>query len=73
MKNTIQAVIFDCDGTLVDSEVPGALALPERLTIPFCVATNGSREKAELTLGLTGLLKYFPDRLFSACEVELQA
>ena len=141
MKNNIQAVIFDCDGTLVDSEVPGmdvlhahacalglvftreqahqrfrgvrmadciawigaqlqykpdgfevdfarsvrsaqaerfregldvipgAFELLERLTIPFCVATNGPREKAELTLGLTGLLKYFPDRLFSAYEV----
>lgn len=141
MKNNIQAAIFDCDGTLVDSEVPGmdvlhahacalgldftreqahqrfrgvrmadciawigaqlqhkpegfevdfarrvrsaqaerfreglavipgAAELLERLTIPFCVATNGPREKAELTLGLTGLLKYFPDRLFSAYEV----
>lgn len=141
MKDNIQAVIFDCDGTLVDSEVPGmdvlhahacalgleftreqahqrfrgvrmadciawigaqlqhkpdgfevdfarrvrsaqaerfseglavipgACELLERLTIPFCVATNGPREKAELTLGLTGLLKYFPDRLFSAYDV----
>lgn len=141
MKNNIQAIIFDCDGTLVDSEVPGmdvlhahacalgldftreqahrrfrgvrmadciawigaqlqhkpdgfevdfarsvrsaqaerfseglavipgAFELLERLTIPFCVATNGPREKVELTLGLTGLLKYFPDRLFSAYEV----
>jgi HAD superfamily hydrolase (TIGR01509 family) len=137
----IQAVIFDCDGTLVDSEVPGmdvlhshasalgidftreqahhqfrgvrmadciawisaqlkrkpdsfelnfarsvrraqaerfrqgldvipgAFDLLERLTIPFCVATNGPREKVELTLGLTGLLKFFPGRLFSAYEV----
>lgn len=141
VHNKIQAVIFDCDGTLVDSEVPsmdvlhahacalgleftreqahqqfrgvrmadclawigaqlphkpegfevdfmrsvrsaqavrfsealavmpGAIELLERLTIPFCVATNGPREKAELTLGLTGLLKYFPGRLFSAYEV----
>lgn len=141
MKNNIQAVIFDCDGTLVDSEVPGmdvlhaharalgldftreqahqqfrgvrmadciawigaqlqhkpagfevdfarrvrtaqaerfnaglaiipgAFELLERLTIPFCVATNGPREKVELTLGLTGLLRFFPERLFSAYEV----
>jgi HAD superfamily hydrolase (TIGR01509 family) len=141
VKNNIQAVIFDSDGTLVDSEVPGldvlhaqaralglditreqapqqfrgvrmadciawigaqlqhkpvgfevdfarsvrsaqaerfneglavipgAFELLETLTIPFCVATNGPREKVELTLGLTGLLRFFPERLFSAYEV----
>jgi HAD superfamily hydrolase (TIGR01509 family) len=143
VKNNIQAVIFDCDGTLVNSEVPsmdvlhahacalgidftreqahqqfrgvrmadciawigaqlhhkpegfdmdfarsvrsaqaerfsqgldvipGAFELLKRLTIPFCVATNGPREKMELTLGLTGLLDFFPGRLFSAYEVGL--
>jgi HAD superfamily hydrolase (TIGR01509 family) len=49
--------------------MPGALALVERLQIPFCVATNGPREKAELTLGLTGLLPWFEQRLFCAYEV----
>ncbi len=49
--------------------MPGALALVERLRIPFCVATNGPREKAELTLGLTGLLPWFEGRLFCAYEV----
>jgi len=137
----IQAVIFDCDGTLVDSEVPGmdvihehasalgldftreeahqhfrglrmndvvawigarlaqvpegfaenfprtlrsaqaerfsqgldvipgARELLQGLTIPFCVATNGPREKVELTLRLTGLRQYFGDRIFTAYEV----
>ncbi len=49
--------------------MPGALELVGRLERPFCIATNGPREKAELTLGLTGLLPYFEDRLFSAYEV----
>lgn len=49
--------------------IPGAFELLEKLTIPFCVATNGPREKMELTLKLTGLFDFFPDRLFSANEV----
>ncbi len=145
-KPNIQAVIFDCDGTLVDSEVLGcrvmwevavshgftldvattvkaftgsnmakSIALindhspspmPEdfatevravmaekfkqELTeiegakallielkarhIPVAIATNGPRAKAELTLGLTGLLPFFQnpskshDMLFSAYD-----
>ena len=141
MATGIEAIIFDCDGTLVDSEVPGldvlyeeavklgvdltreqahaefrgkrmalcveaigrrlaqrppgfdadftahvraamaarfraglnpmpgALALVSRLQRPYCIATNGPREKAELTLGLTGLLPWFENRIFCAYEV----
>jgi HAD superfamily hydrolase (TIGR01509 family) len=141
-KAAIKAVIFDCDGTLVDSEMLGGRAMFETATkygclldestlvhaclgsnmarsielinehsaspmpagfagevralmakkfevelteiegakalllelqsrgIPFAIATNGPRAKAELTLGLTGLLPFFqnPDTLFSAYE-----
>jgi HAD superfamily hydrolase (TIGR01509 family) len=49
--------------------IRGAHALVSSLTVPFCVATNGPREKVELTLGLTGLLPYFGERIFSAYEV----
>ena len=134
----IEAVIFDCDGTLVDSETVfnqvlvdyiaefGAIISPEEaaarfigrklahcladietqlghplpdnaepilrqrtavrfqtdlrpmpcaaqtlqlLTLPFCVASSGPREKIELTLGLTGLLSYFQNRIFSSYEI----
>ena len=34
--------------------------------IPFCVASSGSPEKMNLTLGLTGLIGLFDDCLFSA-------
>lgn len=52
--------------------MPGALefiAELKSLDLPFCVATNGPRDKTELTLGLTGLLPYFEGRIFSAYEV----
>lgn len=49
--------------------LPGALTLLQSLELPFCVATNGPREKVELTLGLTGLRPLFGDRIFCAYEV----
>jgi len=49
--------------------IPGAFELLGALQIPFCVATNGPREKVELTLGLTGLRRFFPEHIFSAYEV----
>jgi HAD superfamily hydrolase (TIGR01509 family) len=49
--------------------MPGALALLQRLAIPFCVATNGPLAKTELTLGITGLLPLLQGRIFSAYEI----
>jgi len=51
------------------SPMPGASELLRRLAIPFCVATNGPREKVELTLGLTRLLPLLAGRIHSAYEV----
>jgi len=50
-------------------EIPGASALLAGLKIPFAVATNGPREKAALTLSLTGLDRWLQDRVFCAPEV----
>jgi HAD superfamily hydrolase (TIGR01509 family) len=49
--------------------ISGALALVKSLTMPFCLASNGPREKIDLCLGVTGLLPYFEGRIFSAYEV----
>jgi HAD superfamily hydrolase (TIGR01509 family) len=49
--------------------LPGARELLSRLPLPFCVATNGPREKVELTLELTGLRGLLKDRVFSAYEI----
>ena len=50
------------------SPMPGAVELLSSLKIPFGVATNGPREKVQLTLDLTGLLPLVGDRIFSAYD-----
>jgi HAD superfamily hydrolase (TIGR01509 family) len=49
--------------------MPGALSLVSQLAVPYAIATNGPREKAELTLGLTGLLPFFKDHLYCAYDI----
>ena len=49
--------------------IPGAMPLLQQLHIPYCVASNGPRQKMELTLAVTGLLPLLEGRLFSAYEV----
>ncbi len=50
--------------------IPGVDEALERICaagIPVCVASQASREKTELTLGLTGLARHFePEALFSS-------
>lgn len=49
--------------------VAGVPELLEGLATPFCVASNGPREKMTLTLTRTGLIRHFSDRMFSADDV----
>jgi HAD superfamily hydrolase (TIGR01509 family) len=49
--------------------VPGIAAALEAIQTPYCVASNGSPEKMQTTLGVTGLLPKFKDKMFSVCEV----
>jgi len=51
--------------------VPGVKNVLQALELPYCVASNGPREKMRFTLGHTGLLGHFQDRLFSAEDVAL--
>ena len=50
--------------------VPGVPEVVRQITVPMCVASSGSHEKMRFTLGLTGLLEVFGERLFSVDEVE---
>ncbi|MGD2166819.1 MAG: HAD family hydrolase [Gammaproteobacteria bacterium] len=45
--------------------VSGVREALEQLELPVCVASNGPLEKMRTTLGVTGLLPLFADRLFS--------
>ena len=49
--------------------IPGVETVLRTLSVPFCVASSGPREKIELTLSITGLRVYFENRIFSAYEV----
>jgi HAD superfamily hydrolase (TIGR01509 family) len=52
--------------------VSGALELVEWLSAlsqPICVASSGPMEKIELSLSLTGLLRFFKGRIFSSYDV----
>jgi HAD superfamily hydrolase (TIGR01509 family) len=58
--------------TLVDAElqpVPGVRDVLDWLSVPFCVASNGSHEKMTKSLSVTGLLPCFTNRMFSADDV----
>jgi HAD superfamily hydrolase (TIGR01509 family) len=49
--------------------VAGVEAVLDWLPVPCCVASSGGHEKMNTTLGATGLLPRFRNRLFSATEV----
>ncbi len=50
--------------------IKGIPELLNRLTIPFCVASNGPLNKMELNLKLIGVLDHFKGNMFSAYEIE---
>jgi HAD superfamily hydrolase (TIGR01509 family) len=50
-------------------EVDGIKEVLNQLKIPYCVASNGTHEKIQMTLGITNLLSYFEGNIFSVIEV----
>lgn len=49
--------------------VPGVVEALNQLTLPHCVASSGTHEKMNFTLGKTGLLNRFENLLFSSTQV----
>lgn len=61
--------IHNALSTLVTA-VSGIEKVLAELSIPYCVASSGSHEKMQTTLGKTKLLKYFEGKLHSTNDVE---
>jgi len=61
----------DINQALIDSVVAvnGIEEVLQKIDIPYCVASSGSHEKMQLTLGKTGLYDYFNGNIFSSSEV----
>ncbi len=57
LKRTVQAI----DGIETVLEV---------LSLPYCVASSGSHAKMKMTLGKTGLMRFFEGNIFSTSDVE---
>jgi len=57
--------VFERELTPVD----GVVEALDVITATTCVASSGTHEKLQFTLGLTGLLDRFAGRIFSASEV----
>ena len=49
--------------------VLGVLEMLQNFKLPCCVASSGSHDKMLFTLGITGLLSRFANRLYSVTEV----
>ena len=61
----------DIDKALASSveAIAGIESLLEQLQLPYCVASSGSHSKMEMTLGRTGLKRFFTGNIFSTSDV----
>ena len=50
--------------------MPGVAEVLDLIRVPYCVASSGNHEKIRLTLGATGLLEKFDNRIYSVVDVE---
>lgn len=51
-------------------EIPGAAALLDQVVLPMCVVSNGPVSKMEHSLGKTGMLHHFGNKLFSGYDLQ---
>ncbi|MQR02694.1 HAD family hydrolase [Glaciimonas soli] len=71
-RTAFQALLREYAFTLYQQRlqpIAGAPALLQALKTPFCLASNGPREKIEHCLKITSLFHHFEQDIFSAYEV----
>lgn len=71
-KATLEPIYRAEVARLFDSElevIPGAQALLDAVSVPMCVVSNGPVSKMQHSLGRTGLLRHFTDRLYSGYDI----
>lgn len=51
-------------------EIAGAAALLEKVAVPMCIVSNGPVSKMQQSLGKTGMLRHFPEKLFSGYDIQ---
>lgn len=51
-------------------EIDGAAALLKTVKVPMCIVSNGPVSKMQHSLGNTGMLDYFPEKLFSGYDIQ---
>ncbi|QKJ89237.1 6-phosphogluconate phosphatase [Paramixta manurensis] len=49
--------------------IQGAKALLERVNVPMCVVSNGTVNKMQHSLGLTNMLRFFGNQLYSGYDI----
>lgn len=51
-------------------EIAGAKSLVEQMKVPMCIVSNGPVSKMQHSLGRTGMLTHFTDRLYSGYDIQ---
>ena len=51
-------------------EIPGAKTLVESMQVPICTVSNGTVPKMQHSLGLTGMLPFFKEHLYSGYDIQ---
>nr|WP_304183942.1 6-phosphogluconate phosphatase [Hafnia alvei] len=72
-RNEMEQIYRDEVARLFATElkpIPHAESLLSQITVPMCTTSNGPVSKMQNSLGSTGMLDYFGDRLYSGYDIQ---